>query len=268
MRSLLRNGKQWRVGRLRLAIFLVAFGGCEAGAASHSLRRTGVGRTTPRVGCVLVSDVDDTIKNTGVTIGRTHLKNYPWILLDPVRPWRPVQGMPELYQRFQKKLNAQFLYVSKAPPFSRGRLECNLWRYHYPMGEIRLNASFPLAPANYKFVAIAPIISQSTRGHFILIGDSGETDPENYGMLARKYPRQVDRILIRSVTEDPQDRFIRAFRDVPRSKWTVFSSPKSIRFLSASGTSVLRKSPEIASPQARSTAMPRPGRTACRCCRR
>ncbi|MDR3404092.1 MAG: DUF2183 domain-containing protein [Chthoniobacter sp.] len=179
----------------------------------------------------MISDVDDTIKKTGVTVGRTHLKNLPWLLLDPIRPWRPIPGMARLYQGFRKNLDASFLYVSKGPPFSRDRLEQGLMRYQFPAGRIRLDDKFPSAAANYKFATISPVISQSKGARYILIGDSGEADPENYGMLARKYPKAIDRIFIRSVTTDSEERYHVAFRNIPRSKWKVFVLPEEIKYL-------------------------------------
>lgn len=61
----------------------------------------------------------------------------------------------------------------------------------------------------------------------ILVGDSGERDPEIYGNVARLYPKRVGRIFIRAVKgEKPDDeRFQKAFKDVPREKWLVFTDP-------------------------------------------
>ena len=61
----------------------------------------------------------------------------------------------------------------------------------------------------------------------VLIGDSGERDPEIYGFIARKYPKRIHRIYIRAVkgekTEDK--RFSKAFEDIPKEKWLVFTDP-------------------------------------------
>jgi len=177
---------------------------------------------------VIISDVDDTIKNTGVTLGRTHIPNLPWILLDPVRPWRPVAGMPEFYAAMATKRKARFIYVSKGPPFSRNRLQRQLAHFGFPRGEIRLNERFPFAPSRYKFKAISPIIQSSPRDRYVLIGDSGEADPENYGALARRFPRQIDHIFIRSVSADWEGRYRVAFHGIPHSKWEVFAWPQDL----------------------------------------
>ena len=61
----------------------------------------------------------------------------------------------------------------------------------------------------------------------VLVGDSGERDPEIYGNVARLYPKRVLRIFIRAVKgEKPDDeRFIKAFKGVPRDKWLIFTNP-------------------------------------------
>jgi len=40
---------------------------------------------------------------------------------------------------------------------------------------------------------------------FVLVGDSGERDPEIYAKLAAKYPTQVARICIRQIDANPLD---------------------------------------------------------------
>jgi phosphatidate phosphatase APP1 len=59
---------------------------------------------------------------------------------------------------------------------------------------------------------------------FVLIGDSGEIDPEIYGAVARDHPDQVRAILIRNVTGEPaaDPRFQAAFADLPTEKWHLF----------------------------------------------
>ena len=61
--------------------------------------------------------------------------------------------------------------------------------------------------------------------NFILIGDSGEADPEIYGDIARRHPGRVRAILIRNVTAERADapRYVDgAFRDLPPDLWLVF----------------------------------------------
>ncbi|WP_455365593.1 phosphatase domain-containing protein [Kaarinaea lacus] len=64
----------------------------------------------------------------------------------------------------------------------------------------------------------------------MLIGDSGEQDPEVYGDIARRYPSQICRILIRNVddTDAEHGRYYSAFKDIASNKWQVFDVPQQI----------------------------------------
>ena len=78
--------------------------------------------------------------------------------------------------------------------------------------------------------AIEPILAAFPRRRFVLVGDSGEKDPEVYGALARTHPDQIVRIFIRDVTDEPADaeRYRRAFVDVPAEQWMIFKDPAEI----------------------------------------
>jgi phosphatidate phosphatase APP1 len=64
---------------------------------------------------------------------------------------------------------------------------------------------------------------------FILVGDSGEKDPEIYGALARSQPGRIVGIFIRDVTGDAAARYEAAFRGVPRETWAVFKDPAEVQ---------------------------------------
>ncbi|NDF00400.1 MAG: DUF2183 domain-containing protein [Verrucomicrobia bacterium] len=87
------------------------------------------------------------------------------------------------------------------------------------------------SPEKYKLSVIEPMLRQFPQRRFILVGDSGERDPEAYGVLARKHPEQIQRILIRNVTgEGPTaPRYQAALKDVPAEKWRIFEMPEEIR---------------------------------------
>lgn len=67
----------------------------------------------------------------------------------------------------------------------------------------------------------------NSKRSLVLVGDSGERDPEIYGTVARLYPKRIVRIFIRAVKGEKDDdkRFAQAFRDVPREKWMIFRDP-------------------------------------------
>lgn len=67
----------------------------------------------------------------------------------------------------------------------------------------------------------------NTLRSLVLVGDSGELDPEIYGTIARLYPKRVLRIFIRAVKGEKSNdaRLLKAFKDVPREKWMIFTDP-------------------------------------------
>jgi phosphatidate phosphatase APP1 len=86
------------------------------------------------------------------------------------------------------------------------------------------------SPREHKLKTIGGLMREFPRRRFILVGDSGEEDPEVYGEIARAYPEAVVRILIRNVTSENRsaNRFAEAFRQVPPARWEVFERPEEI----------------------------------------
>ena len=84
---------------------------------------------------------------------------------------------------------------------------------------------------DYKIETITAILEELPERRFVLVGDSGEEDPEAYGHLARQFSKSVVRILIRDVTNESPDspRYRAAFRDLPRELWRIFDEPSEIR---------------------------------------
>jgi phosphatidate phosphatase APP1 len=94
------------------------------------------------------------------------------------------------------------------------------WQLYIPLAEFLGKAGFPAGtfhmkdfrvkdrtflalfadPQAYKLRVITPILERFPERKFILVGDSGEKDPEIYGILARRFPRQIVAVLIRNVT--------------------------------------------------------------------
>ncbi len=77
---------------------------------------------------------------------------------------------------------------------------------------------------------MADFSKPSRSGDFVLIGDSGEKDPEIYALLARRHPGQVSRILIRNVAHRPLDfaRARRVFDNLPGVQWQAFEEPAEL----------------------------------------
>ena len=69
------------------------------------------------------------------------------------------------------------------------------------------------------------------------MGDSTQSDAEAYGDVCRMYKGWVKKVFIRKVTDvaemkgtdkNEDERFEKAFRDVPREVWRTFEDPKEL----------------------------------------
>jgi hypothetical protein len=132
--------------------------------------------------------------------------------------------------------NVAFHYISANPWQLYAPLAAFVLANGFPAGTFELKdfrwpdrSFFSLfaSPEKYKPGVIEPLLKQFPKRKFILIGDSGERDPEIYGALARKFPEQILRIYIRDVTQEAGDaaRYRDAFRGVPAATWRVGQPP-------------------------------------------
>ena len=82
----------------------------------------------------------------------------------------------------------------------------------------------------YKRGVILPLLLAFPARRFVLVGDSGEQDPEIFGALAREYPDRVAAVLIRDVTGAGRGaaRYDKAFAGLEPECWKVFKSPSEL----------------------------------------
>lgn len=183
----------------------------------------GAVRLIPPRGVSIISDIDDTIKVTSIADRREMLAN------TFLRSFRAVPGMAGLYANAAER-GALIHYVSGSPWALSEELEQFLRRSGFPAGPFDLRqfrvslgnlSEVVAAPEASKEQAITRILQDFPQRRFVLIGDSGERDPEIYGRFARKHPRQVVGVLIRNVNDESRDddRMVKAFAGVPRQKW-------------------------------------------------
>jgi phosphatidate phosphatase APP1 len=182
----------------------------------------------PRRGLSVISDIDDTIKISEVT-------NRQALLLNTfVRPFKPVPGMALTYQSWRTNQNACFHYVSASPwqlyPALNGFTETNRFppgTFHLRVLDWRREAFGNHSPVDYKRQEITRLLAMFPERDFVMVGDSGERDPEIYGDLAREHPGRIRHIFIRSLTGETgaEARYQEAFRSLPADKWRVFKEP-------------------------------------------
>ncbi len=186
----------------------------------------------PPEGVSVISDIDDTIKESNV-LDRSELVANTFL-----REFTAVPGMAEAYRRWNV-VGAAFHYVSSSPWQLYPVLERFLEVARFPAGEMSLKlfrvkdeSFFDLlaSPETTKPPVIERLMATWPQRRFIFVGDSGEKDPEVYGQVARAHPDQALHIFIRRVegSELSDDRFRRAFADVPRERWTLFDDPAKL----------------------------------------
>ncbi len=150
----------------------------------------------------IVSDIDDTILETGVQrISRMVRQTLTGSAL--TRTAFP--GAPELYRDLAAGDNPVF-YVSSSPWNLHGFLTAFLRHRQFPMGPILLRDLLGTrAGREQKTGRIREILDLHPKLPFVLIGDSGETDPAIYANIVRAYPDRILAVYIREVRLNPGD---------------------------------------------------------------
>jgi Uncharacterized conserved protein (DUF2183) len=184
-------------------------------------------------GVSVVSDIDDTIKHTLVRQRREMLLN------TFAREFTAVPDMAAWYQRIATgEPNVAFHYVSGAPLQLMPPLADFLRSAGLPEGSVHLRA-FSFNPSalldadatsRHKQAEIAQLLADHPRRRFVLIGDSGERDPETYGAVIRNHPTRVAAVLIRDVTGESAEaeRYRLAFDGVAAERWRLFTDPATL----------------------------------------
>jgi phosphatidate phosphatase APP1 len=188
----------------------------------------------PEQGLSVISDIDDTIKISEV-IDKKALIEHVFF-----KEYEATPGMPGFYTELAEK-GAYFHYISASPwqlyPSLKAFVDA-----HYPKGSFSLRyfrvtdssfIRFFRSSMDYKIATISTIIQRYPQHEFILIGDSGENDPEVYATIFMRYPQNVKKILIRKVkgSDTGPERKKQVFADVPDSKWDLYDTPLSTQEL-------------------------------------
>jgi phosphatidate phosphatase APP1 len=158
----------------------------------------------------VISDVDDTILETGVQrLGHMLRQTFTGSALTRT----PFEGAPELYRELAGEGNP-FFYVSSSP-----------WNLHAFLLGFLHHRDFPLGPVllrdllgdgvgrEPKHGRIREVLDLHPDLPFVLIGDSGEEDPQIYADIVREYPDRILAVYIREVRLDPGDGRVEQVRD-------------------------------------------------------
>jgi phosphatidate phosphatase APP1 len=160
----------------------------------------------------VISDIDDTILETGVQRAATMLAQ---TLTGSALTRTPFPGAAELYRDLGRSGTNPFFYVSSSP-----------WNLHAFIIEFLRHRGFPPGPVllrdllgtaagrEEKHDRIREVLELHPGLRFVLIGDSGERDPEIYADIVREHPGRIIAVYIREVRLEPGDGRVEQVTDV------------------------------------------------------
>jgi phosphatidate phosphatase APP1 len=161
---------------------------------------------------VVISDIDDTVMHTGVA---NKLLMMWRLFVQGAEGRTAIPGMAAFLQALHRGPHGKnanpMLYVSRAPWSIYGVLERFFHLHEIPAGPIlflrewglTLQHPFPRRSKGHKRDLIRQIIEHYDDLPFILIGDSGQRDPEVYAEIVKSFPKRVLAVYIRDVSRDP-----------------------------------------------------------------
>jgi phosphatidate phosphatase APP1 len=187
----------------------VAPGWLEVGLSgpdgSTAIARVLVVDPEARIG--LVSDVDDTILDTGLTRGLEFLRA---TLLTDVSERTPLPGAAALYRALVDPSTGPrrpVFYVSTSPWNLHEMLLQFVSMRGFPLGPLLLTdwgpshaGLFRIGAQAHKVGLVRRLLDEHPKLKLVLIGDSGQEDPEIYATIARERPDRVAAIYIRRTT--------------------------------------------------------------------
>ncbi len=183
-------------------------------------------------GISVVSDIDDTIKDSAVGDRRELLAN------TFLREFRSIDGMADVYRDWAKG-GANFHYVSSSP-----------WQLYAPLQQLYDDHGFPEGTMHLrnfrlrdqllnrvilrrkgKVSAIRQLLDSMPGRDFVLVGDSGEKDPKIYRKICREFGSRIKAVFIRDVDHRPLDheRFKKLNQSLPTGLCSTFSTADQLR---------------------------------------
>lgn len=157
----------------------------------------------------VISDMDDTVVQTDVT---RWVRVLGAVLFGNAYTRLPFRGVAAFYRALEAGTGGAqnpLFYVSSSPWNLYDLLLEFLTVSGIPLGPLNLRAwrggageLFPSEHGAFKQAEIRRILDTFPDLPFILIGDSGEQDPEIYGEMVARYPGRILAVYIRDVSGD------------------------------------------------------------------
>jgi phosphatidate phosphatase APP1 len=170
----------------------------------------------------VISDIDDTIVVTNAT---SFFKMVRLTVLKSARTRLPFAGVAAFYRALQRGTGKEILnpifYVSSSP-WNLYDFLVNFITYNdIPIGPLMLrdlgldeNKFIKSSHLDHKRTQIERLLNTYTNLPFILIGDSGQHDPEIYHQIANHFPHRIQAIYIRDVSPQPlRDKEVRGLAE-------------------------------------------------------
>jgi phosphatidate phosphatase APP1 len=157
----------------------------------------------------VISDLDDTVIRTDVQSVPRMIRQ---VALGNAHTRLPFPGVAAFYRALQLGRSARpvnpIFYVSSSPWNLYDLLDEFLSIRGIPAGPLILRdwgwGVNPAKNAPHKLDAIAHVLDTYPSMQFIVIGDSGQEDPEIYREVVRRYPQRIRAAYIRNVTPRPE----------------------------------------------------------------
>ena len=157
----------------------------------------------------VISDMDDTVLQSEIT---SFVRAARLMLLENARTRLPFPGVAAFYRALERGAGGResnpIFYVSSSP-----------WNLHDVIADFLDAQEIPVGPMllrdwdigremmrtrQYKLSQIREIMGTYPSLPFILVGDSGQEDPEIYGELVTEFPGRILAIYIRNVSPHPE----------------------------------------------------------------
>ncbi len=166
----------------------------------------------PAARLAVVSDIDDTVVHTGLTQVIEALRTS---LLTPEHERRAVLGASDLYRGLVAGDGgrAPVFYVSTGAWNLHGVMERFLERHEFPAGPLLMTDwgpgrdwLFRESSLVFKSRSILGLIADHPHLSWVLVGDSGQHDPEAYALVVREQADRVRAVFVREVPPHPPGR--------------------------------------------------------------
>lgn len=233
------SGRRWLVGHVELA-------GPYRGITSACTTDVRVRLSGPATRFGVISDVDDTIIHTGAQRFTEMVRR---TVTGTALTRTPLPGAAELYQALSAGDANPVFYVSSSPWNLHDFLTSFLRRRRFPLGPLLLRDLLGDDPdrthAGTKHASISEVLELHPGVPFVLIGDSGQHDPEIYAEVVRRHPDRILAVYIREVRLDPGDGRVEAVSDAWNHQVPFVLAADSVVMARHAAAAGLLASPEV-----------------------